>query len=61
MIALNCEEPWNCAKELRLWIDVLMEVLEEHMKELPLETQDKLRDQSILLYYKLSYDIHKEI
>lgn len=46
MIILNCEEPWNAAKELRQWIDILMEVLEEHMKELPLETQDALRNQS---------------
>jgi len=47
IIALNCEEPWNAIKSLRSWIEVLMDILEEHMKGLPLETQDKLRTQSI--------------
>lgn len=46
MIVLNCEEPWDIAKELRQWIDVLMEILEEFMKELPLDTQDMLRNKS---------------
>ncbi len=48
VIAINCEEPWNAMKSLRQWVDVLMEVLEEHMKELPLEIQDSLHTQSLL-------------
>ena len=51
MIVLNCEEPWAVVNELRQWIEILMEILEEYMKELPLETQDKLRENSIFNKY----------
>ena len=47
VIALNCEEPWNALKSLRQWIEVLLDIFEEHMKGLPLETQDMLHHQSI--------------
>lgn len=50
MIVLNCEEPWGMVNELRQWIEILMDILEEYMKELPLETQDKLRSQSTYYY-----------
>ena len=46
-ITLSCAEPWNALKSFQQWIEVLMDILEEHMKEVPLETQDKLRKSSI--------------
>lgn len=47
VIALNCEEPWNMAKDMEKWIAVLMDILEEHMKEVPLSQQDAMRTASI--------------
>jgi hypothetical protein len=43
VIALNCEEPWKMMTDLEGWISVIMNILEEHMKELPLDKQDQLR------------------
>ncbi len=45
-IVINCEEPWNALKSFQQWVEVAMDILEEHMKELPLETQDAMRNQS---------------
>jgi len=46
VIALSCEEPWNAIKSFDRWIEVLMDVLEEHMKGLPLKMQDSLHEAS---------------
>ena len=45
-IVLSCAEPWTALKSFQQWIEVLMDILEEHMKGVPLETQDKLRKSS---------------
>ncbi len=45
-ITINCDEPWNALRTFQQWVNVLMEVLEEHMKDLPLETQDGMRNGS---------------
>lgn len=39
---------------LQEWIDVLMGLLEEHMKELPLEKQDALKKAGGVVGLKLS-------
>ncbi len=65
VIAINCEEPWNALKSLRQWIEVLMEILEEHMKGLPLETQDAMHNQSMTFEARKpkrnSCDVYKKV
>jgi len=48
-IALNCEEPWNAQSSFQHWIDVLMEVLEENMKDLSLDKQDNMKSSSKII------------
>ncbi len=61
-IVLNCEEPWNAMKSFQQWIEVLMDILEEHMRGLPLETQDALRNKSAILGPNFrSHQLHKEV
>jgi len=45
-ITINCDEPWNALSTFQQWINILMEILEEHMKDLPLEMQDGMRKAS---------------
>lgn len=58
VIALSLDEPWKIMSGLDEWIKVLMNLLEEHMKELPLEKQDALKKSSKIKYSRIFLVIH---
>ena len=60
-ITINCDEPWNALSTLQQWVEILMDILEEHMKDLPLETQDKMQEDSKQEKINGSNTLHQDV